>query len=197
MPNQFIELIAAVHGFLRDLGDAHKNSFLADWPGAGAPTRSIVSNNLPVLSWMPAAVAAAHKKAGFLVDMLASSANRLAWGQTYSVDDFGAGFLEKYGWVELIGLRGAFASNRLACGFLMLGPEIEYPLHSHEAEEVYVPLTEPTFWMRGNEDWKLRTACRSIYHASRTPHAMRTESVPLLALYLWRGANLIEKSSIE
>jgi hypothetical protein len=29
------------------------------------------------------------------------------------------------------------------------------------------------------------------------PHAIRTETVPLLALYLWRGVNLIEKSPIE
>jgi hypothetical protein len=29
------------------------------------------------------------------------------------------------------------------------------------------------------------------------PHAMRTETVPLLALYLWRGDNLTEKSHIE
>jgi hypothetical protein len=28
-------------------------------------------------------------------------------------------------------------------------------------------------------------------------HAMRTEIVPLLALYIWRGENLTEKSFIE
>ena len=146
---------------------------------------------------MAEAVAATHKKALFLVDTLSSVAGQIAWGQTYSVDDFGSGFLEKYGWTELIGLRGPIASECIACGFLMLGPEIEYPRHRHEAEEVYIPLTEPTFWLRGNEDWVSRTACRPIYHTSRIPHAMRTESVPLLALYLWRGGNLVQKSKIE
>ena len=197
MRRQNFELITTVHDFLKSLGGAHINSFLVDWPAAGTPTRPIVSNDLPVLSWIPEAVAAAHKKARFLVEMLASVADQIAWGQTYSADDFGSGFLEKYGWTELIGLRGPIASERIACGFLMLGPEIEYPQHSHEAKEVYVPLTEPTFWLRGNEDWESRTACRPIYHASRMPHAMRTASTPLLALYLWRGGNLIEKSSIH
>ena len=197
MRRKFVELITMVHGFLRDLGDVHINSFLAEWPADGTPTRSIVSNHRPVLSWMPEAVAAAHKKALFLMDKLASVADQIAWGQTYAVDDFGSGFLERYGWTELIGLRGPAASERIACGFLMLGPEIEYPQHSHEAEEIYIPLTEPTFWMRGNEDWKSRPPCRPIYHASRMPHAMRTESTPLLALYLWRGGNLTEKSKIE
>ena len=28
-------------------------------------------------------------------------------------------------------------------------------------------------------------------------HAMRTETVPLLALYLWRGGNLVQKSLVE
>jgi hypothetical protein len=147
MRKQFEELIFTVHRFLKDLGGVHINSFLADWPAAGIPTRAIVSNNFPVLAWMPEAVIAAHKKARYLVVMLASVANRIAWGQTCSVDDFSSGFLGKYGWTELIGLRGPVASERIACGCLMLGPEIEYPQHRHEAEEVYVPLTEPTLWM--------------------------------------------------
>ena len=193
----FAPLITAIRKFLEDLNNTYINSFLADWPAANCRTRSVAPQVLPVLSWMPEAVEAAHQKAVFLVKMLSSEAEQIAWGQTYSAEDFGSGFLEKYGWTELIGLRGPIASDRMACGFLMLGPEIEYPRHSHEAEEVYVPLTEPTFWMRGNEDWELRAPCRPIYHACRMPHAMRTESVPLLALYLWRGGNLIEKSSIH
>ncbi len=197
MRKQFVELITMVHGFSKGLDDVHINSFLTDWPAAKTPTRSIGCNPLPVLSWMREALSATHKEAELLVDTLFAVSNQIAWGQTYSVDDFGSGFLERYGWTELIGLRGPVASERIACGFLMLGPEIEYPRHSHEAEEVYIPLTEPTFWMRGDEDWKLRSACRPIYHPSRMPHAMRTESTPLLALYLWRGGNLTEKSSIE
>ena len=197
MRKQFVELITMVYDFLKGRDDVHMNSFLEEWPAANMPTRAIVCNPLPVLSWMPKALSATHKEAVPVVDTLSVLANRIAWGHTYSVDDFGSGFLEKYGWTELIGLRGPIASQRIACGFLMLGPEIEYPRHSHQAEEVYIPLTEPTFWTRGDEDWKSRTACRPIYHTSRIPHAMRTESTPLLALYLWRGGNLVEKSSIH
>ena len=197
MRKQFVELITMVHGFLIGLDDVHVNSFLADWPAAGTPTRSVVCNPLRVLSWMREAISATHRQAVPVVDTLSTVANQIAWGQTYTVDDFGSGFLERYGWTELIGLRGPIASERMASGFLMLGPEIEYPRHSHEAEEVYVPLTEPSFWMRGEEDWELRKPCRPIHHASRTPHAIRTENVPLLALYLWRGGNLTEKSRIE
>ena len=197
MNPRFNSLIQAVYKFFRDLADPHLNSLLADWPPDVSACRSVLPGDLPVLSWMPAAVSAAHESSVHIVKMLASVAPRLAWGQTYSAEDFGSGFLERYGWTELIGLRGPIASDRIACGFLMLGPEIEYPQHSHEAEEVYVPLTGPTYWMRANEDWGARTPCRPIYHASRVPHAMRTENVPLLALYLWRGGNLTQKSHIH
>ena len=197
MNPRFTALLDAVYNFFEELDDIHLNNFLVDWPLNVSPTRPIATNGLPVLSSMPAAVSAAHEDAALLVEVLASLSSQITWGQTYSAQDFGSGFLERYGWTELIGLRGPVASDRIACGFLFLGPDVEYPRHSHEAEEVYVPLTGPTFWMRGNEDWKLRTPCQTIYHASQVPHAMRTESTPLLALYLWRGTNLIEKSHIH
>ncbi|NNL78822.1 MAG: transcriptional regulator [Desulfobacterales bacterium] len=197
MKVEFAALISAIRKFLEELDDPQIKSFLADWPPANFRMRSVVPQTLPVLSWMSEALAAAGKKADYIVNMLASLANHLTWGQTYSAGDFGAGFLEKYGWTELIGLRGPIANDRMACGFLFLGPDIEYPQHSHEAEEVYLPLSGPTLWMRGNADWESRAPCRPIYHGSRLPHAMRTESVPLLALYLWRGGNLVEKSRIE
>jgi hypothetical protein len=193
----FNELIDAVYKFFKDLDDPHLNALLADWPSDVSMSRSVVAGNLPVLSWMSGVLPAAHEKAKHILKMLASVANQIAWGQTYSVEDFGNRFLERYGWTELIGLRGPIACDRIASGFLMLGPDIEYPKHSHEAEEVYVPLTGPTFWRRGNDDWEMRSPCRPIHHAPRVPHAMRTKSTPLLALYLWRGGNLTEKSKIE
>ena len=160
-------------------------------------TRSVSPRTLPVLSWMPAAVKAAGRQTEFMASRLASLANNLTWGQTYSAEDFGAGFLEKYGWTEFIGLRGPIASDRMACGVLFLGPRIEYPRHSHEAEEVYVPLTGQSLWQCGDQDWSYRPVGLPIHHPSGMWHAIRTESVPLPALYLWRGGNLVQKSRIE
>ena len=189
--------MTTIHEFLEGIKDVHIENFLADWPPADCLTRSVLPHGLPVLSWLSAAVKAADKNTEDIVKMLAVLANHIAWGQTYSAQDFGAGFLEKYGWTEFIGLRGPIACDRMACGVLFLGPQIEYPRHSHAAEEVYVPLTGPTLWQCGDQDWVDRTPGRPIYHASGVWHAMRTESVPLLALYLWRGGNLVQKSRIE
>jgi hypothetical protein len=49
------------------------------------------------------------------------------------------------GFSEWIGHRGAFASDAIACGVLLLGPDTEYPDHSHEAEELYFPLAGHVF----------------------------------------------------
>ena len=192
--DNIIPLFIEIRNFLEDLNNSHLNSFLADWPSKKSVMRSALPHNLPVLSYLPAVVKATTKKTETLVNMLAPLANHMAWGQTYSAQDLGVGFLENYGWTEIIGLRGPVASNRVACGFLLLGPQIEYPSHFHEAEEVYVPLTKQTLWQQGKQSWVYRTPGLPIYHASRVPHAIRTEAIPLLALYLWRGGILVQKS---
>jgi hypothetical protein len=197
LEKNIIAFVIAIRNFLEDLNDPHLDSFLANWPSPNCITRSVSPRGLPVLSWMPAAAKAAGEQTEFLVNRLASLANHLSWDQTYSAQDFGIGFLEKYGWTEFIGLRGPIPSDRMACGVLFLGFQIEYPRHSHAAEEAYVPLTGQTLWQCGDQDWGYRAAGLPVYHASRVPHAMRTESAPLLALYLWRGGDLVQKSRIE
>ena len=96
-----------------------------------------------------------------------------------------------------VGLRGPVANNRMAWGFLILGPRTEYPLHRCEVEEVYSPLTGQTLWRQDHRDWAHRPSGLPVYHAVRGPHGMRTEMTPLLARYLWRTGNLIQKSHIE
>jgi hypothetical protein len=110
--NSIIALIMAIRDFLEGLKDVHIETFLADWPSVNCKTRPVLPHGLSVLFWMPAAVKAAGKNTEGIVKMLAALANHIAWGQTYSAQDFGLEFLEKYGWTELIGQRGPIASNR-------------------------------------------------------------------------------------
>ena len=85
----------------------------------------------------------------------------------------------------------------MACGVLMLGPQVEYPRHRHEAEEVYIPLTGQTLWLQGNQEWTLHPLGQPIFHAPWVPHAMKTGAAPLLALYLWRAGDLKQKSLFD
>ena len=195
--HDIIALIIEIRTFLKDLHDSQLEPFLRDWPASHCRARPVSANPLPVLSYMPAAVKAADKKTESIVTMLSSLASQIAWGQTYSEQDCGTRFLEKYGWTEFIGLRGPIANNHMACGILFLGPRTEYPLHSHEAEEVYIPLTKHTLWRQGRQGWVERPAGLPISHAAWEPHGMQTKLAPLLAVYLWRKGNLVQKSHIE
>jgi len=190
-------LANAVYDYLIGLDEIGLSLFLKDWPCEPFNTRFVSQTDLPVLSYLPKLVPGTNKEAEKLVKMLKTSAEHLCWGQTYTAEDFGAGFLEKYGWTELIGLRGPTDSKDIACGFLLLGPDIEYPMHSHESVEVYVPLSSQGLWVQGNDPWVTRPSGVPIYHKSWLTHGIRTESTPLLALYLWRGGDLAQKSHID
>lgn len=128
---------------------------------------------------------------------LQAASPRLTWRQTYGPEDFGSDFLERYGWTELIGERGPIVSEKIAVGFLLLGPEATYPSHSHDAEEIYLALSGAAAWRRGAEPWRDGPGGALIHHPSRLPHAMRTGAAPLLALYAWRAGDLAQKSRIE
>ena len=132
-----------------------------------------------------------------MVEAVAALADDLDWRQTYTSADFGERFLQNYGWSEWIGKRGAFESDAIACGVLLLGPDIEYPAHSHEAEELYLPLAGHAWWRSGQSDWQLRPPGQWIRHPSWTTHAMRTSAEPLLAAYVWRAGDLTAKSRLD
>jgi hypothetical protein len=128
--------------------------------------------------------------------LLAEGRDALVWGQTYSAADFGPHFLDNYGWTEVFGSRGPFVNGRVAGGFLLLGPDILYPDHHHVAEEIYIPLTGGAEWRTAGAPFVKRDAGEVIHHRPNVPHAMRTGTAPLLALYLWRGGPLDQRSII-
>ncbi|MGH6948773.1 MAG: dimethylsulfonioproprionate lyase family protein [Kiloniellales bacterium] len=172
--------------------------FLSDWPSCLEGSRRLSPASLSVLRWLPDLPTLASAATLPLVELLVQQAASLTWKQSYDAADFGPQFLERYGWSELFGARGPIAAPRLACGFLLLGPESHYPRHRHEAEELYLPLAGTAQWQKGDRDrWQARAAGTPIHHPAWTSHALRTGAEPLLALYLWRAGDLTQKSMID
>jgi hypothetical protein len=188
-------LVAALRDLLEAAGPA-ASPFLRDWPRQLTP-RPQVARSLPVVSALQGLSRFAAPQTQALVESVAALAGALDWRQTYTSADFGERFLQNYGWSEWIGQRGAFESDAIACGVLLLGPDIEYPAHSHEAEELYLPLAGHGWWRSAQSDWLLRAPGTWIHHPSWTTHAMRTRSEPLLAAYVWRAGDLTAKSRID
>jgi len=190
------DLIDRTHTLLDSLRAAVLAPFLADWPSTNE-RRPVVPSVLPVLRWLADVKADAPAFSRELVNCLSRAAPSMAWRQTYTAAEVGAAFLENYGWSEIVGLSGPLASKRIACGFLLLGRETYYPRHRHEAQEVYIPLAGTASWAQGDGRWREHPPGTIIQHASDEPHAMRTGARALLALYLWRSANLNQKSHFD
>jgi hypothetical protein len=188
-------LVAALRTLLETAAPA-ADRFLRDWPRE-LIARPVVARSLPVVSALQGVSRFAGPATLALVEAIEALAGELDWRQTYGSADFGERFLDNYGWSEWIGERGAFAGEKIACGVLLLGPEIEYPAHSHEAEELYLPLAGRAYWRSDGTDWRVREPGTWIHHPSWTSHAMRTGAEPLLAAYLWRAGDLSAKSRIE
>jgi hypothetical protein len=189
------ELLDMTRSYLAERRNGLIDDFIGPMDWAMEP-RSRDARPLPCLAHLDAILAHVGQKEKPLVRLLADNAHALCWGQTYRADDFGETFLRNYGWVELFGTRGHFINDRLAGGFLLLGPHIHYPDHHHIAEEIYVPQTGGAEWKAGSAGFRAREAGEVIHHPSGTVHAMRTGDMPLLAFYLWRGGPLDQRSTI-
>jgi hypothetical protein len=190
------DVAARVKDLLESLRHPAVGPFLADWPPVYS-RREIAAARLPVLRWLPQLAGGAASLGAELVAAVCRAAPLLDWRRTYSTADLDAAFLENYGWSEIVGSVGPIPSERIACGFLILGPSTFYPRHHHAAEELYVPLSGTAVWQQGDMTWREHAPGTPIHHRSEEPHAMRTGGSPLLALYVWRGANLRQKATLD
>ena len=194
-----VDLIDEAHGLLAALHSPLLNGFLELWPAAGRRTAPADTAGAPIpgLRHLSEASARAAPFCTPFAATLVAAAHTLSWRRSYTEALVGADFWDNYGWAEFVGLTGFAPSERLACGLMLLGPRVSYPLHHHEAEEIYVPLSGAAHWKLGAYPWEALPPGSVIHHPSNESHAMRTDSTPLLALYLWRSENLAQKSRLD
>jgi len=191
-----VQIAARTEQFLQSVQLPVLAPFLADWPRT-YQCRTVAAGGLPVLRWLSTIATDPAAFGADVVSALCEAAPSLAWRQSYTLKDLESAFLDNYGWTEIMGLSGPVASERIACGFLLLGPFTHYPHHHHEAEEFYLPLSGTAAWQQGEAPWQERPPGAAIHHISGESHAMRTGAGPLLALYLWRSANLAQKARLD
>jgi mannose-6-phosphate isomerase-like protein (cupin superfamily) len=189
------KLLQAFRQYLAASSDAIPGPFL-EGTGGRLQERDLVPHALACLARLDRLAELTPPASQSLARLLADYRDQLVWGQTYTAADFGQHFIDNYGWLELIGTRGHFVSDEIAAGFLILGPGVHYPDHHHVAEEIYIPLAGEAEWRKGEGQFVRRQPGEVIHHPSNVSHAMRTGSEPLLALYLWRGGPLAQRSVI-
>ncbi|AZO74898.1 MAG: transcriptional regulator [Mesorhizobium sp.] len=195
MSTVFDQLLDRFHGCLAGVDSDLVSDAVAriDWD---MPVRSLDPRWLDCLRYLDRIAELAPQDVRPLARFVADHRDELRWGQTYTASDFGRAFIDNYGWLEVFGTRGHFVNDDVAAGLLILGPGIVYPDHHHIAEEIYIPLTGGTEWRMGEGGFHVREAGEVIHHASNVSHAMRTGKESLMALYIWRGGPLAQKSTI-
>ena len=105
--------------------------------------------------------------------------------------------LANYGYAEIIGKQGPFLSARVRAGIAVYGAGINYPLHYHRAEEIYVVLAGAAAFRLGENEPVLRTVGELIHHPPLMKHGLHTKEEPLVIFYLWQGGDLREKPTFD
>ena len=109
------------------------------------------------------------------------------WEPGYGEHDVGKDFLNNYGFFELIGPTGHFETSEMALYVNYLEKNTHYPLHNHEAEELYFVLSGEAKFESTNEKSELLTSTKTRFHKSYQPHAITTSNQQILSIVIWKN----------
>lgn len=152
---------------------------------------------LPAADFIAAARSTTTPQTLGLVELFNEHRDELKWEQSYTAaDDFvGNDMLNGYGFVEVIGKNGPFVSTKVRTGIGVWGPNIDYPVHNHMAEEIYAPLAGSAEFTINDSAYQSRHADDIIYVPSNQRHGFRTTSEPFVVFYAWQNGDLRQKST--
>ncbi len=172
---------------------------LSEQPVNRSSFHAPVPTQLPVLRNFAECTAETMLIDADLAAAIAAVADHLQWRQSAGYNDtvLGEGFLDNYGWSQIIGPHGFFPGGDFLLGLIMLGPYHHYRDHYHPAPELYWPLTGPSQWKRGAGGFEMKSAGATIWHEPFVVHATRTTGQPLLAVWCWTSDTLIPAKLVE
>jgi mannose-6-phosphate isomerase-like protein (cupin superfamily) len=192
-----LELLDAVRDFA--LKQSHPmvdkfKSAIGDW---GNDWIDVGQAHLPAANLLQDAIVNGNPQTRDLLETFARHKDRLYWEQSYKKEDgvVSDAMLAAYGFAEIIGKRGPFVSERIRAGLGIYGPDIVYPRHRHQAEEIYIILAGSAEFKIGADAEARHSAGDVVYVASDIPHGFRTNDKSLVIYYLWQAGDLRQISN--
>lgn len=191
------QLFTAISRFVGDYDSPFIAPFIYELNNWGDSWQQVGTNHLPAAEYLDGALEHTNGETDSLVSEFCSNREHLRWEQSYKSTDNAVGedMLAGYGFAEIVGQEGPFISNNLRTGIGVWGPNIVYPIHQHQAEEIYIVLAGGAAFCVGDNAAKRYGPGELIHVASMTPHGFHTEQELLVVLYLWRAGDLREKST--
>ena len=151
----------------------------------------------PVVDCLAMHLPQASPPAQPLIDALLNAAPHAQWRTTYTADQLGTDFINRYGYIELYGPEGHYNSQQSRAFIGYWGNHLNYPLHSHEAEEIYYIVAGEALFGVDDHALQLRQPQDTQTHSSWQSHRMITENSAVLCLVLWRGDRLAGSASLN
>ncbi len=188
------DLLAAVRSYVTASADV--GAFVGDELHDPLEFNLLEPASLPAVSALPALAGIACVQTQRLTDALLEAAPYLQWRQSYAEDQVGAPFLANYAWANIVSPEGPYISEDVRVCFGYWGAGLDYPDHTHEPSEIYVTLAGCA---------KFRSASQGARHCapgalwkneSGVRHGALIEPGPLLAMAVWRGAQLTARSEL-
>lgn len=179
-----------------DLLPQELHHFIKNWPAPRQRPEVTPPTPPKVLAWLPQLAGLTSPSTDRLVSAFAASAQSHHWRQTYSADDFGQHFIDRYGYVEIVGPRSFLYSEDMAAGLLMFGPEIQYPAHRHPAEELYVPIAGSARFISNDNEAREGLPGTVIHNRPMDWHGITTGVQPVLIAWAWLGGNPAVRSEV-
>jgi hypothetical protein len=115
-----------------------------------------------------------------IVNSIIGLAGALPWYQRPVANnpEFMAGHVN----AQIIGPDGLEVRHDLIVGVTLMRPNIDYPDHQHEPEELYLVLSEGN-WRQKNIPWHTPRLGGVVYNPSNVFHGMKSLNTPLITLW--------------
>jgi quercetin dioxygenase-like cupin family protein len=118
----------------------------------------------------------------------AAAAKDLDWSQVYSGGGIDPTLSEGMLSAQFAGTYGRHPSMSVATGLFLLAPGVHYPLHTHDASEIYLCVSGRLQLCHGigGAPFDIREGELSLTPSGRA-HSLTTYSEPVLLAYVWVG----------
>lgn len=121
---------------------------------------------------------------------LAELAPLLAWGRRAGSESEPVSFHNGHSNAIVIGPKGLEERTDCWLGITLMAPEVNYPVHRHPPEELYVVLSDGD-WFQEGDGWFTPGIGGTVYNPGGSVHSMRSGPEPLLSFWLlWGGRSI-------
>lgn len=164
------------------------DAVLLAWPAEDDEGEPVEPKTLPATRYIEEALDFGdHGTEASIVKIVRALAPHLRWTFDYKPHPLYPDLGSRIAFADIAGPTNLKRSDDLLVGLTLIAPDSLYPAHAHPAIELYLPIGGTAIWTAGAQPAARRGPGSLILHPSNIAHTTRTETEPLVAVYIWRG----------